>query len=122
MTFRGEAIIQTNSDVINIISGVTLPGLSIKGLINIGPEFDLTGSMDASLQVSGELNAGISVAWPKAEVFFPQDSDGTAATVAPGNLDDPDDPNKQTYSVVPTFDASIKAVGNLACKSSQTFP
>ena len=78
MTLRGEAIIQTNSDVVNIISGVTLPGLSIKGLISTGPEFDLTGSIDASLRVSGELNAGVSVASPKAEVFFPQDSDGTA--------------------------------------------
>lgn len=117
MTLRGEAIIQTNSDVVNILSGITLPGLSIKGLISIGPEFDLTGSMDASLQVSGELNAGVSVAWPKAEVFFPQDSDGTGATIPPGTLDDPNDPDKQqTFSVVPTFDASITAVGNLARK------
>ncbi|OBT52519.1 hypothetical protein VE04_06299 [Pseudogymnoascus sp. 24MN13] len=117
MTLRGEAIIQTNSDVVNILSGITLPGLSIKGLISIGPEFDLTGSMDASLQVSGELNAGVSVAWPKAEVFFPQDSDGSGATIPPGTLDDPNDPDKQqTFSVVPTFDASITAVGNLARK------
>jgi hypothetical protein len=72
--------------------------------------------MDASLSVSGELNAGVAVAWAKAEVYFPQDSDGIAATVAPGTLDDPDGPYKQTYSIEPTFDAIITAVGNLACK------
>ncbi|KAF8862271.1 hypothetical protein BDZ45DRAFT_723387 [Acephala macrosclerotiorum] len=93
-----------------------LPGLSIKGLISIGPEFDLTGSMDASLKVSGVLNAGVSVAWAKAEVYFPQDSDGIAASIAPGTLDDSNDPYKQTYSIEPTFDASVTATGNLARK------
>lgn len=114
MTLRGDAIIQANSDVVDIISRAILPGLSIKGLISIGPEFDLTGSMDASLKVSGVLNAGVSVAWAKAEVYFPQDSDGIAASIAPGTLDDSNDPYKQTYSIEPTFDASVTATGNLA--------
>lgn len=115
LTMRGEAAFQTSSDEIDIISGVTFPGMSIKGLISIGPELALTGRMDASLVVSGELNAGIVVEWPKAEVFFPQDSDGKAQSKAPGKLkngDDNDAPN--SFQVNPVFDASASAEGNLA--------
>lgn len=42
LTMREEAAFQTSSDEIDIISGVTFPGLSIKGLISIGPELALT--------------------------------------------------------------------------------
>ncbi|KAJ5094625.1 CAZyme family GH18, partial [Penicillium angulare] len=115
LTMRGEAAFQTSSDEIDIISGVTFPGLSIKGLISIGPELALTGRMDASLVVSGELNTGIVVEWPKAEVFFPQDSDGKADSVAPSKLkngDDHDAPN--SFQVKPVFEASASAEGNLA--------
>ena len=116
MTLRGEATIQTNSGDVDIISGLTLPGLSIKGLISIGPTFALTGSMDTSLSVSGEINAGVSVAWDRTEIYFPQDSDGEAATVDPETLDDSG--FGKTYTVEPTLDATISAEGNLACKSA----
>lgn len=94
---------------------MTFRGLPIKGLISIGPELALTVRMDASLVVSGELNAGIVVEWPTAEVYFPQDSDGKAESVALGKLkneDDNDAPN--SFQVKPVFDASASAEGNLA--------
>ncbi|KUI70319.1 Chitotriosidase-1 [Cytospora mali] len=112
MTLRGEATVQTNSGDVDIVSGLTLPGLSIKGLISIGPTFALTGSMDTSLSVSGEINAGISVAWDRTEIYFPQDADGEAATVDPTDLDG--DGYPQTYEVSPTLDATISAQGNMA--------
>ncbi|KAL4976408.1 glycosyl hydrolases family 18-domain-containing protein [Aspergillus desertorum] len=115
LTMRGEAAFQTSSDEIDIISGVTFPGLSIKGLISIGPELALTGRMDASMVVSGELNTGLVVDWPKAEVFFPQDSDGKAASVPPSTLknnDKRDAPDQ--FQVTPRFEASASAEGNLA--------
>ncbi|KAL4954842.1 hypothetical protein BDW69DRAFT_193734 [Aspergillus filifer] len=115
LTMRGEAAFQTSSDEIDIISGVTFPGLSIKGLISIGPELALTGRMDASMVVSGELNTGLVVDWPKAEVFFPQDSDGKAASVPPSTLknnDKKDAPDQ--FQVTPKFEASASAEGNLA--------
>ncbi|KAJ5344046.1 CAZyme family GH18 [Penicillium brevicompactum] len=115
LTMRGEAAFQTSSDKIDIISGVTFPGLSIKGLISIGPELALSGKMDASMVVSGELNAGVVVEFPKAEVFFPQDSDGEDASVPPSSLkneDGKDAPNQ--FSVTPQFEASASASGNLA--------
>jgi hypothetical protein len=115
LTMRGEAAFQTSSDEIDIISGVTFPGLSIKGLISIGPELALTGKMDASMVVSGELNAGVVVEFPKAEVFFPQDSDGETASVPPSSLkneDGKDAPNQ--FSVIPQLEASASASGTLA--------
>lgn len=94
------------------------PGMSIKGLINIGPELALYGQLDASLQVSGELNAGVALLFKRTEVYFPQDAAGAAASVAPADLDDDDD---ATYSFDPTFDAQLTAEGNLARRSQHNF-
>lgn len=94
------------------------PGMSIKGLINIGPELALYGQLDASLQVSGELNAGVALLFKRTEVYFPQDAAGAAASVAPADLDDDDD---ATYSFDPTFDAQLNAEGNLARRSQHNF-
>lgn len=48
---------QSNSDRVELLTA-GFPGLSIKGLISVGPEFSINGQLDASLKVSGELNAG----------------------------------------------------------------
>ncbi|KAH6655949.1 hypothetical protein BKA67DRAFT_675964 [Truncatella angustata] len=114
MTLRGEATVQTSSDVVNIISGVGLPGLSIKGLISIGPEFALTGSMDASLSVSGEINAGVSLAFDKTTVYFPNTEDAAADDAEAGSDGNALADAKKTYSVDASLDAAISATGNLA--------
>lgn len=67
--------------------------------------------MDASLSISGELNAGVVASWPRAEVYFPQDGGGSDATVMPKDIDGND---PQTFSVKPIFDASLTAEGNMA--------
>jgi hypothetical protein len=69
--------------------------------------------MDASLSISGELNAGVVASWPRTEVYFPQTDDGVADSVKPKDLDG-DKPS--TFSFDPTFDASLSAEGNMACK------
>lgn len=94
---------------------MTFPGLSIKGLISIGPELALTGKLDASLVVSGELNTGLFVDWPKAEVFFPQNDEGKAASFPPSmlrNNDKKDAPDQ--FQATPQFEAAASAEGNLA--------
>lgn len=105
---------QSDSGVIELFSA-GFPGLSVKGLISIGPELALTGQLSASLQVSGELNAGVSLEWDRTEVYFPQDAAGEKASIAPKDLQSDDN---QVYSFEPTFDASLTAQGNLACKSN----
>ncbi|OBT62696.1 hypothetical protein VE03_07107 [Pseudogymnoascus sp. 23342-1-I1] len=115
MTLRGEAVVQTHSDTVDIISGIGFPGLSIKGLASIGPEFALTGSMDTSLSVSGEINAGLSVVWDKTTVFFPQTAAGDQDSSDPGSVGKnalTDD--KHTYAVEASLDAGLSAEGNLA--------
>ncbi|KAK9413532.1 hypothetical protein SUNI508_11854 [Seiridium unicorne] len=115
MTLRGEATIQTSSDTVNIISGIGLPGLSIKGLISIGPELDLTGSMDASLSVSGEINAGVSMGFDKTTVYFPNTEDAASDDAEPGSDgDNALTDSKHTYSFEPVLDASLTATGNMA--------
>lgn len=112
MTLRGEAVWQSTTGTQSIISGITFPSLSIKGLISIGPELELTGKMDASLSISGELNAGVVASWPRAEVYFPQEDGGADASIIPEDLNGGD---PQTFSVEPIFDASLTAEGNMAC-------
>lgn len=114
MTLRGEATVQTNSDVVDIISGIGLPGLSIKGLISIGPEFALTGSMDASLSVSGEINAGVSFVFDKTTVYFPNTEEASADDAEAGADGNALNEKAQTYSMDASLDAAISANGNLA--------
>jgi hypothetical protein len=115
MTLRGEAVIQTHSDTVDIISGIGFPGLSIKGLASLGPEFALTGSMDTSLSVSGEINAGLSVSWDKTTVFFPDTEAANEASSEPGSVgDNALDDIKHTYSVDASLDAGLSAEGNMA--------
>lgn len=114
MTLRGEAVVQTQSDTVDIISGIGFPGLSIKGLASVGPEFGLTGSMDTSLSVSGEINAGLSVSWDKSTVYFPQADGGDAASTDPGSDGNALTDTKHTYDVDATLDASLSASGNIA--------
>lgn len=82
MTLRAEAVMQSNSDVIEIVRA-GFPGLYIKGLISIGPELVLNGQMDVSLTVSGELNAGVAVGSSRTEVYFPPDAAIASADVTP---------------------------------------
>nr|WBV74231.1 putative chitinase [Pestalotiopsis kenyana] len=115
MTLRGEATVQTNSDTVDIISGIGFPGLSIKGLISIGPEFALTGSMDASLSVSGEINAGLSVGFDKTTVFFPNTEAASEDSSEPGSEGDTAMSDyTPTYDVEASLDAALSAEGNLA--------
>lgn len=101
---------QSNSDKVELLT-VGFPGLSIKGLISIGPELALSGELDASLKVSGELNAGVVVAWERTEVYFPQDEAAKDAGAAPKDLTCDDN---QTYSFDPIFNAQLTAEGNMA--------
>ncbi|KAJ5705359.1 hypothetical protein N7536_001048 [Penicillium majusculum] len=109
LTLRAEAVMQSNSDRVELLSA-GFPGLSIKGLISVGPELSLNGQLDASLKVSGELNAGVSVGWERTEFYFPQDVAAKKADIAPKDLKDDD----QTFSFEPVFDAQLTAEGNMA--------
>ncbi|KAJ5650264.1 uncharacterized protein N7484_003987 [Penicillium longicatenatum] len=94
ITLRAEAVMQSDSGVMELFSA-GFPGLSLS----------------ASLQVSGELNAGVSLEWDRTEVYSPQDAAGEKASIAPKDLQSDDN---QVYSFEPTFDASLTAQGNLA--------
>ena len=88
--------------------------MSIKGLINIGPELAITGSMDTSLTFAGAMQAGVSAKWEKTEVYFPQDSDGEDATVEPSGLNpDSTTDDQPQYLITPEFEASATASGHI---------
>ncbi|KAJ5907344.1 hypothetical protein N7495_000026 [Penicillium taxi] len=89
LTIRANAIMQSSSGSVELFS-LGFLGMSIKGLISIGPEMALYGQLDASLSISGELNTGVSVSFNRIEVYFPQDAAGKADSKDPADLNDND--------------------------------
>ncbi|OJJ36372.1 hypothetical protein ASPWEDRAFT_108842 [Aspergillus wentii DTO 134E9] len=109
----GEATFQSTTGEADLIDGIPFSGLSIKGLINIGPELGVTGSIDTSLTFAGELQAGVGVEFQKTEVYFPQDSDAKDATVKPSGLRDNDREKEPAFLVTPMFESSATASGHI---------
>lgn len=109
-----EATFQSTTGEADLIEDIPFSGMSIKGLIDIGPALAITGSIDISLIFAGELQAGVSANWKKTEIYFPQDSAGQDATVKPSGikpyLDQDDEPE---YLITPEFEASATASGHI---------
>jgi len=109
-----EATFQSTTGEADLIEDIPFSGMSIKGLIDIGPALAITGSIDISLTFAGELQAGVSANWKKTEIYFPQDLAGQDATVKPSGikpyLDQDDEPE---YLITPEFEASATASGHI---------
>ncbi|OTA92708.1 glycoside hydrolase family 18 protein [Hypoxylon sp. CO27-5] len=108
-TFTIDAIVKTSYDT----GDKELFGLqnfnalfSVPGIITVGPNFRLLGSVNMDISVSGHIEAAVKVASWDTRITFPdQGSDYN-----PKNLKDPD---PTTQSGKPTFDWSVEANGQI---------
>lgn len=50
---------------------MAFPGLSVKGLVRIGPQFDLYGQIDTYLRMSGSVELGVVISFDAVEVSTP---------------------------------------------------
>ncbi|PHH65090.1 hypothetical protein CDD81_3488 [Ophiocordyceps australis] len=73
----GSAQMQYKSEKKQLIDTISYPGLAIKGIVSVGPTFDLYGQIIGKITVSGQLHAGAHLQVSKAEVYWPQDADAS---------------------------------------------
>ncbi|KAF3935447.1 hypothetical protein ABW20_dc0106965 [Dactylellina cionopaga] len=117
LTLEGSGSVQSTSGDYKIVNGVAWPGLSIKGLIRIGPELNVNARIDSSLSISGKAVAGFAVGFTAFEVAFPQNSDGKGASKNPTKLNKD---NHQIFSVDQTLKAEVKAEGHVSLTITPT--
>ncbi|KAF3941633.1 hypothetical protein ABW19_dt0210410 [Dactylella cylindrospora] len=117
LTLEGSGSVQSTSGDYKIVNGVTWPGLSIKGLIRIGPQLDVTARVDTSVSISGKAVAGFAVGFNAFEIAFPQNSEGKGASTNPSKLNKD---NHQIFSVDQTLKAEIRAEGHVALTVTPT--
>lgn len=106
MTIQGGARLEYQSPRAALTPTISYPGLAIKGIAAVGPTLDIYGQIVGIIQVSGTVQAGARYTFEKAEVYFPQDDDGSAASKIQGLLDDPE---PVETGLVPEFKADVTA-------------
>ncbi|KAF8449898.1 hypothetical protein BDZ91DRAFT_702718 [Kalaharituber pfeilii] len=111
LRLSGEGSFQSTTKEIGIIKGLAFPGLSVKGLVRIGPELDVFGRMDTYLRISGEIEVGVSIMFKPAEVYFPQNAEGIAESHKPEPLSKGD---VAAFAVKPDLNVRAQAEGQLS--------
>ncbi|OAF98482.1 uncharacterized protein CC84DRAFT_1075110, partial [Paraphaeosphaeria sporulosa] len=70
---RGNAQLEYESEVKKLISTITYPGLSIKGIATVGPSLDLLGQIYGKITVAGNLKVGAKYTMDPIEMYMPND-------------------------------------------------
>ncbi|PHH75536.1 hypothetical protein CDD82_4401 [Ophiocordyceps australis] len=107
----GRAQMQYRSERKQLIDTITYPGLAIKGIVSIGPTFDLYGQIIGKITVSGQLHAGAHLQVSKAEVYWPQDAAASKKYQKLLGLDSTS--HVPAHAPNPTLDAALKLDASL---------
>jgi hypothetical protein len=101
---RGNAELGYESERKKLISTITYPGLSIKGIASVGPSLDLWGQLAGKITVSGNMKVGAKYTMDPIEMYMPNDdSTRQKASNKMKNLD------KEQAGLSPVFQAGVKA-------------
>jgi len=101
---RGNAELGYESERKKLISTITYPGLSIKGIATVGPSLDLWGQLAGSITVSGNMKVGAKYTMDPIEMYMPND-DNTRQK-ASSKMEKFD---KDQKGLSPVFQAGVKA-------------
>jgi hypothetical protein len=101
---RGNAELGYESERKKLISTITYPGLSIKGIATVGPSLDLWGQLAGSITVSGNMKVGAKYTMDPIEMYMPND-DNTQQK-ASSKMEKFD---KDQKGLSPVFQAGVKA-------------
>ncbi|KAJ6151670.1 hypothetical protein N7470_006798 [Penicillium chermesinum] len=111
LRLEGNAIMTYTSDWRKLIDTLAYPGLSIKGIATVGPSLDIYGSVT----LSGQAKAGARVHFGRAELYFPQDEDGTKGDTDYDKIENiKSQQERPKTGLEPQFYASAQASANLA--------
>ncbi|KAL6228777.1 hypothetical protein BDW75DRAFT_131550 [Aspergillus navahoensis] len=72
---EGNVVFQMKSQRKKIIDTLSYPGLAVKGIAAVGPTLDVYGQIQGRLTLHGEADAGATVSFGKAEVYWPQNDE-----------------------------------------------
>ncbi|KAJ5089843.1 hypothetical protein N7532_008527 [Penicillium argentinense] len=98
-----------------LIDTLSYPGLSIKGIATVGPSLDIYGRIRGSVTLSGHAKAGARVHFGRAELYFPQDEEGTKCDKDYDKISDiKSQQQRPKTGLEPQFFASAQASANLA--------
>ena len=82
-----------------------LPGFSIPGIINLGPQITATANLDVDVNAAGQLLAGFELAWPNAQTTI----DLVAAT-------------QSNSGWTPSFSPTLRATGTFGITLTPSIP
>ncbi|KZW02304.1 hypothetical protein EXIGLDRAFT_760137 [Exidia glandulosa HHB12029] len=98
-----------------------LPGLNFPGILNVGPQFTVTGQLSADLAVEANVKTGVNWVWPNVQMVFPPDQGASSAQTS--NVQTPFvlsvDPSVTatgliTAHVIPRVEVGVKVLSGLA--------
>nr|POE90696.1 chitinase-3-like protein 1 [Quercus suber] len=112
LRIQGNAELYYESERKKLIDTLTYPGLSIKGIAVVGPSLDIYGQIRGRLTLSGQIRAGATASFGKAELYFPQNSDADNSDILEGIPSSNSKPPK-SIELAPEFHASAQAVAAL---------
>ncbi|KAL4923139.1 uncharacterized protein BDV17DRAFT_296638 [Aspergillus undulatus] len=103
---EGNAVFQMKSQRNRIIDALTYPGLAVKGIAAVGPTLDVYGQIKGKITLHGEADAGATLSFGKAEVYWPQNDDSKAEYEKLLGLES-DTRSPAPYSVEPVLRAGV---------------
>ncbi|ETS88166.1 hypothetical protein PFICI_01994 [Pestalotiopsis fici W106-1] len=104
---EGNAVMQYSSGRKKIIDTLAYPGLAVKGIAAVGPTLDVYGEIRGKITIHGEANAGATLNFGKAEVYWPSDAaESEDAQQLLGLDSDVKKPAPDT--IAPTFEAGVE--------------
>jgi hypothetical protein len=101
---RGNAELGYESERKKLISTITYPGLSIKGIASVGPSLDLWGQLAGKITVSGNMKVGTMYTMNPVEMYMPNDE--STRQKASSNMKSVD---LNQAGLSPVFQAGVKA-------------
>lgn len=101
---RGNAELGYESERKKLISTITYPGLSIKGIATVGPSLDLWGQLAGSITVSGNMKVGAKYTMDPIEMYMPNDDNTRQKASSKMEKFDKDE-----KGLSPVFQAGVKA-------------
>jgi hypothetical protein len=103
VNIRGNAELGYESERKKLISTITYPGLSIKGIATVGPSLDLWGQLAGKVTVAGQMKVGAKYTMDPIEMYMPNDD--TTRQKASSKMKNMD---KDQVGLSPVFQAGVK--------------
>ncbi|KAL4745601.1 hypothetical protein BDW72DRAFT_198485 [Aspergillus terricola var. indicus] len=110
VTVEGTARMDYKSERKRLVPTLSYPGLAIKGIVAVGPTFDIYGQIHGVVQLNGTMSAGAKYTFEKSEVYWPQGDDSADHSEIKDLVKDPE-PVKS--SIEPSFHVNVRASADL---------